>query len=61
MISSPLSDGQSFEFCKIQTGAQSLSSTDSDMAKAIKAANRDILESPPNLTSPKNELGDLVS
>ena len=61
MISSPVSDGQSFEFCKIQTGAQSLSSTDSDMAKAIRAANRDILESPPNLISPKNDLDHLVS
>ena len=34
-----------------------MSSTDSDMTKAIKAANKDItLESPPNLTSSKNKL-----
>lgn len=59
-LHSPLSDGQSFEFCKIQTGAHSLSSTDSDMTKAIKNANKDLLESPPNLISPKNPLDDLT-
>ena len=50
---SPQSDSQGFEFSKIQTGAHSLSSTDSDMAKAIQAANKEVLESPPNLISPK--------
>ena len=55
-LNSPISEGQSFEFCKIQTGAHSLSSTDSDMAKAIQNANKDILESPPNLISPKGQI-----
>jgi hypothetical protein len=49
---SPVSDSQAYEF-KIQTGAHSLSSTDSDMTKAIHAANKEVLDSPPNLISPK--------
>lgn len=49
---SPVSDSQAYE-CKIQTGAHSLSSTDSDMTKAIHAANKEVLDSPPDVTSPK--------
>lgn len=30
-----------------------MSSTDSDMTKAIHAANKEVLDSPPNLISPK--------
>jgi hypothetical protein len=49
-----MSDGQGFESRGgIQTGAHSLSSTDSDMAKAIHAAHKDVLDSPPDLISPK--------
>tara|TARA_B110000285_G_C15131869_1_gene624156 strand:+ start:2029 stop:2838 length:810 start_codon:yes stop_codon:yes gene_type:complete len=55
---SPVSDSQAYEF-KIQTGAHSLSSTDSDMAKAIHAANRDY-DSPPDLISPKNQKPSLT-
>ena len=39
---------------KIHTGAHSLSSTDSDMAKAIHAAHKDAYDSPPDLISPKS-------
>jgi len=63
---SPLSD-QNFEFFKgIEKGGHSLSSTDSDMAKAISAANGTTgegLDSPPDLISPKNKqsMGPLIS
>jgi hypothetical protein len=59
-INSPGSEGQSFEFCKIQTGAHSLSSTDSDMTKTIRTVNKDILESPPNVISPTSEIENIV-
>lgn len=54
---SPVSENQEF---RITTGAHSLSSTDSDMAKAIHSANHPpALDSPPDLISPKNNvLGD---
>jgi len=60
---SPQSEGNNFEFFKIQTGAHSLSSTDSDMAKAIHAANAtEGLDSPPDLISPKSKShGPLLS
>ena len=45
---------------KIQTGAHSLSSTDSDMQKAINAAKKEILDSPPNLISPKNQMQSIL-
>jgi hypothetical protein len=51
---SPVSENPIGFESKIQTGAHSLSSTDSDMAKAIHAAHRDAYESPPNLISPKS-------
>ena len=55
---SPLSEGNvnpnAFEFSKITTGAKSISSTDSEMAKHIAAMNgAQGLDSPPNLISPK--------
>lgn len=53
---SPMSGGDSQGFesrIGIQTGAHSLSSTDSDMAKAIHAAHKEVLDSPPDLISPK--------
>jgi hypothetical protein len=51
---SPVSDQPIGFESKIQTGAHSLSSTDSDMAKAIHAAHKEhALESPPDLISPK--------
>jgi len=60
---SPLSEGtaNAFEFSKIQTGAHSLSSTDSDMAKVIAAAKNDVLDSPPNLISPKAGMMPLLT
>lgn len=49
---SPVSENQEF---RITTGAHSLSSTDSDMTKAIHNANHaQQLDSPPDLISPKN-------
>ena len=55
---SPLSENHEF---KITTGAHSLSSTDSDMAKAIHSVNKPpALDSPPNLISPKNGTGEVM-
>ena len=49
-----MSENQEF---RITTGAHSLSSTDSDMAKAVhKASNVQQLDSPPDLISPKSGL-----
>jgi len=51
---SPVSENPIGFESKIQTGAHSLSSTDSDMAKAIHAAHKDAYDSPPDLISPKS-------
>ena len=45
---------------QIQAGAHSLSSTDSDMAKAIHAAHRDAYETPPDVISPKSIQGQIL-
>lgn len=54
---SPMSGGDSQGYesrIGIHTGAHSLSSTDSDLAKAIHPAPKgDVLDSPPDVTSPK--------
>lgn len=47
---SPLSDSQAHEV-RILTGAQSLSSTDSDITKVIRA-QQEAFDSPPNVLSP---------
>ena len=57
---SPVSENPiGFDASKIHTGAHSLSSTDSDMAKAIHAANRDPYDSPPEI-SPNNFEGKIT-
>ena len=49
---SPLSDSQAHEI-RIVTGAHSLSSTDSDITKVIRA-QQEAFDSPPNVLSPQN-------
>lgn len=50
---SPVSDQPIGFESTIMTGARSLNSTDSDMEKAIHAAHKEHLISPPDLISPK--------